>query len=245
MPNWFAGNVTVNGAPAGSGTRVSARIGGVEYASAAVDALGHYGYSPPFRILPDDPATPAKEGGVNGDIVHFYVTLADYLGGSAIFQSGAETEVHLSVTGPLPTPTPTPTPSPSPAPTPTPTPVSTPTPAPTPSPTPTTTPLSLHADFTVAADDIVCTAPDYLSGHPCHGPRSIEFVDLSTGNITGWEWDFDVYDYGGSGVLPSTSIEQNPSCSYTISGLYTVRLTITGPTGSDVETKINYIWVNC
>ncbi len=57
---------------------------------------------------------------------------------------------------------------------------------------------------------------------------------------TGWEWDFDV-DAGAS----VDSTEQNPVHFYAVSKLYTVSLTVTGPAGSDTETKTNYLWIQC
>jgi PKD repeat protein len=63
-------------------------------------------------------------------------------------------------------------------------------------------------------------------------PLTVNFTDNSSGNITSWEWDF------GDGV---TSTEQNPSHTYNDLGRYTVSLTVTGPGGSDTETKPDYI----
>jgi PKD repeat protein len=54
------------------------------------------------------------------------------------------------------------------------------------------------------------------------------------GEITGWEWDF-----GDTG----TSALQNPTHTYQDAGDYTVSLTVTGPGGSDTETKVDYIHV--
>ena len=52
--------------------------------------------------------------------------------------------------------------------------------------------------------------------------------------ISNYFWDF------GDGAV---STETNPSHEYTTTGSYTVTLTVTGPGGSDDETKINYITV--
>ena len=65
-------------------------------------------------------------------------------------------------------------------------------------------------------------------------PLTVNFTDQSTGDITSWSWDF------GDGA---TSTEQNPSHTYTDPGTYTVSLTVTGPGGSDTETKADYIEV--
>ena len=66
-------------------------------------------------------------------------------------------------------------------------------------------------------------------------PLSVQFTDSSDGVITSWAWDFGD---------KSTSQEQNPVHIYTAVGQYTVQLTVTGPGGSDVFTRANYIIVN-
>jgi serine protease len=63
-------------------------------------------------------------------------------------------------------------------------------------------------------------------------PLTVKFINESTGNITGWLWDF------GDGT---TSNEQNPHHTYKETCHYTVSLTVTGPNGSKTETKNNYI----
>lgn len=50
----------------------------------------------------------------------------------------------------------------------------------------------------------------------------VAFKDTSTGNVASWLWEF------GNG---DTSTSQNPTYAYTALGTYTVRLTVTGPTG--------------
>jgi serine protease len=69
---------------------------------------------------------------------------------------------------------------------------------------------------------------------PTMGPRNtrVQFTNQSTGNITSWLWDF------GDGT---TSIDPNPSHIYGDARTYTVSLTVTGPDGSDTETKETYI----
>ena len=66
-------------------------------------------------------------------------------------------------------------------------------------------------------------------------PLTISFTDESTGTVTSWSWDF-----GDSG----TSTDQNPTYTYNDPGSYTVILTVTGPGGSDTQTKPDYITVN-
>jgi PKD repeat protein len=70
-------------------------------------------------------------------------------------------------------------------------------------------------------------------------PFTVHFTDMSTGNPTGWTWDF------GDGV---TSTGQNPSHVYTTSGTsvtskYTVTLTATNVNGESMKTKVDYITV--
>jgi PKD repeat protein/subtilisin family serine protease len=76
-----------------------------------------------------------------------------------------------------------------------------------------------------------------FSGSPTSGcvPLTVNFTDLSSGDITDWSWDFGD---GGNSVL------QNPSYIYQNPGTFTVSLTVTGPSGSDTETKTDYITVN-
>jgi PKD repeat protein len=62
----------------------------------------------------------------------------------------------------------------------------------------------------------------------------IDFTDNSSGDISGWSWDF------GDG---NSSTEQNPSHTYSEAGTYTVSLTVTGDGGTDTETKTDYITV--
>jgi large repetitive protein len=65
--------------------------------------------------------------------------------------------------------------------------------------------------------------------------ETMAFDDLSTGDITDWSWDF------GDG---GTSTEQSPSHTYTDAGSYTVTLTVTGPAGSDILIKEDFVTVS-
>lgn len=75
-----------------------------------------------------------------------------------------------------------------------------------------------------------------FSGNPLSGdsPLSVQFTDQSTGTVTSYSWNF------GDG---GTSTSANPSHTYPGGGTFTVSLIVTGPDGSDTETKINYITV--
>lgn len=80
----------------------------------------------------------------------------------------------------------------------------------------------LHADFSATP----------LSGCP---PMVINFKDISTGNPTGWRWDF------GNGT---TSAIQNPIASYDKPGSYNIKLVIRNGRGRDSLIKNQYIVVN-
>ena len=71
QPMAFWGHVTVDGDPAPYST-VSAHIDGLSW-STPVDGDSNYGYSPLFKIPHDDPETPVKDGGVDGDLIIFKV----------------------------------------------------------------------------------------------------------------------------------------------------------------------------
>jgi len=63
---------------------------------------------------------------------------------------------------------------------------------------------------------------------------AFQFEDESAGDITSWSWDF------GDGHFSS---DQHPTHAYAELGTFTVSLTVTGPLGSDTETKTNYMTV--
>lgn len=65
-------------------------------------------------------------------------------------------------------------------------------------------------------------------------PMTVQFTDQSTGVPATWSWVF------GDG---ETSSEQNPVHTYSESGIYNVRLTVTNSAGTDSETKYEYITV--
>ena len=63
---------------------------------------------------------------------------------------------------------------------------------------------------------------------------TVNFSDESTGDPSGWEWEF------GDG---NTSTEQNPSHAYESAGTYDVKLTVSNQFGSDSDTKTGLISV--
>jgi PKD repeat protein len=78
-------------------------------------------------------------------------------------------------------------------------------------------------------------APSFTAS-PASGPYplTVTFTDSSTGDITGWQWDF------GDG---SSSTLRNPVHTYIYPGTYTVTLTVTGPVGTVSLAKPDYIEV--
>jgi len=71
--------------------------------------------------------------------------------------------------------------------------------------------------------------------------NTVNFTDTSTvapggQAITSWTWSF-------AGGTPTSSNTQNPSVVYNETGSFNVSLTVANPSGSDTETKTNYIYV--
>ena len=66
------------------------------------------------------------------------------------------------------------------------------------------------------------------------GATTVQFTDMSTGNVTGWAWDFE-----SDGIVDST--EQNPTHTYTEKRRYSVTLTVTTAETTDRLTKPDYI----
>ena len=98
-PNQFFGNVTTDGKPAPDGTVVSARIGGIEFATATT-INGNYGLNSAFIVPSDDLDTTEKEGGKDGDTVDFYVVNTENESESAAnatFSIGGVTNLDLKI----------------------------------------------------------------------------------------------------------------------------------------------------
>ncbi len=66
-------------------------------------------------------------------------------------------------------------------------------------------------------------------------PLDVIFTDESSGTVESWDWDF------GDGT---SSTLQYPVHQYAAAGSYSVSLTVTGPAGSDTETKNGYVTVS-
>ncbi len=73
-----------------------------------------------------------------------------------------------------------------------------------------------------------------FSASPTRGcaPLDVQFTDESMGEPTSWSWNFGDWE---------TSDEPDPLHTYLSPGWYTVRLTATGPEGTETETKEHLI----
>jgi predicted outer membrane repeat protein len=93
------------------------------------------------------------------------------------------------------------------------------------------------AGFTLTVRPSILPVVDFTAT-PTAGstPLTVSFLDMSTGDITAWEWDFE-----NDGTPDST--DRNSLWTYTDPGWYTVKLTVSGPGGSDSLTKRKYIQV--
>jgi len=76
-----------------------------------------------------------------------------------------------------------------------------------------------------------------FSASPTSGPAplTVHFSDQSAGQVTAWQWDF------GDG---NSSSGQNPAHTYGAPGTYDVALTVTGPGGSDSQTRSGIVSVS-
>ncbi|MFA5415563.1 MAG: PKD domain-containing protein, partial [Methanoregula sp.] len=97
------------------------------------------------------------------------------------------------------------------------------------------------SDTTTRMNYITVTEPAPVAnftGTPTTGtvPLTVAFMDISTGNPTGWNWSF------GDGSLVNAT-EQHPVHTYGSAGVYTVSLNTTNAGGSDTTTRTNYITV--
>jgi len=97
-------------------------------------------------------------------------------------------------------------------------------------------PRPVGAGYDVGADELHAAPTADFTASPLSGtaPLYVQFTDVSTGTITTWDWTFG--DGGISGA-------RHPSHTYEDEGVYTVSLTVSGPGGSDTETKTDYITV--
>ncbi|MEL6943105.1 MAG: PKD domain-containing protein, partial [Bacteroidota bacterium] len=67
-------------------------------------------------------------------------------------------------------------------------------------------------------------------------PITVQFLDISQGQRESWSWEF-------SGGQPGTSTEANPTVTYSDTGFYSVRLTVTNELGQDEIVREDFIQV--
>jgi PKD repeat protein len=95
----------------------------------------------------------------------------------------------------------------------------------------------LVSDLTLASDEEVLFPPiaafEANTTVSCTG--EINFTDNSSFLPTSWNWEF------GDG---GTATEENPTHTYTASGIYTVTLTVSNDAGTDTETITSYIEID-
>lgn len=96
------------------------------------------------------------------------------------------------------------------------------------------------SDTLVKTDYIVVSYPApsaNFEGSPTSGtaPLDVTFTDLSVDSVNTWTWDF------GDG---GTSTFQFPVYTYVTAGTYSVSLEVSGPGGSDIMDKTDYITVS-
>ncbi len=105
MPHAFYGSVLVDDSPALDGLTVTVAIAGAtfRYPVTTSTVNGKYGYVSEFKVPADETDTPAKEGGVNGNTIVFYVDGVE--AGTYTFEIGQVSNLNLSITRPAPPPT--------------------------------------------------------------------------------------------------------------------------------------------
>jgi len=89
--------------------------------------------------------------------------------------------------------------------------------------------------ITVTKEATVPVASFLATGYSGNAPLTVQFFDSSSGTPTSWLWSF------GDG---STSALQNPTHTYTTSGIYTVTLTATNTAGSDTSVEDDCVEVD-
>ena len=99
LPQTFYGTVKKDGANVPDGTVVSAWIGGVTYAYTNTITSGADSVYT-FNLPGDDQETPAKEGGVAGEIISFKVG-GQTAGQTAVYSSGGATQLNITIISPF------------------------------------------------------------------------------------------------------------------------------------------------
>jgi C1A family cysteine protease len=71
-------------------------------------------------------------------------------------------------------------------------------------------------------------------------PLKVQFTDQSTNTPTSWKWEYSTTGNGWT----EFSTSKDPSHTFTTAGTYSIRLTATNASGSDFETKMEYVIVS-
>jgi len=90
-------------------------------------------------------------------------------------------------------------------------------------------------DYTIIVKEILPPVTDFSANITnAEKGKSIVFTDKSSNSPSQWAWTFE-------GGTPSTSTQQNPTVTFSSIGDHDVSLTTTNISGSNTETKIDYI----
>ena len=100
---------------------------------------------------------------------------------------------------------------------------------------------AIRTSYNAASCLTACARPPVadFTGTPleyCSAPVTVTFTDQSLGYTASWAWDID-----NNGTIDYTA--QSPSHTYTLPGIYSVKLIVTNANGSDTMLKTNYIRV--
>ena len=78
-----------------------------------------------------------------------------------------------------------------------------------------------------------------FSAIPTNGeaPLTVDFTDFSTGSITNWFWDL------GDSTTSNMTFSAGLAHTYEIPGIYSVELTVSGPSGSSIDRQSDLITV--
>ena len=95
FPHTFYGTVKKDGANVPDGTVISAWIGGTQYVTTETITSGADSVYT-LKVPGEDPETPAKEGGVDGEIISFSVG-SQTAAKTVIYSSGSVTQLNITI----------------------------------------------------------------------------------------------------------------------------------------------------
>ncbi len=94
---------------------------------------------------------------------------------------------------------------------------------------------SNQSSETIVIEESVVASFESSAREGCEG-LIVNYASTSTGDITSFFWQFE----GGS---PATSTSANPSVTYNSSGSFNAKLTVSNASSSDIENKINHVFI--